>query len=86
MPMAANELIASTIRLRPWRATTEAISGSGFRIPVDVSQWIRPTCEIDESAARSRSTSCGVVGVSSAVSKVESRRPIIRTSFAIRVP
>ena len=32
-PIAANELIASTMRLLPWRATTAAISGSGFRMP-----------------------------------------------------
>ena len=74
------------IRLFPWRATTAAISGSGFRMPVEVSQWISPTCVIDGSAPSRRSTSCGVVGTSSAVSKTDSRRPIIRVSFAIRVP
>ena len=83
---AAKLDIASTISRRPCRATTAAISGSGFRMPVEVSQWISPTCVIVVSAASSRSTSSGVVGTSSAVSKVDSRRPIICVSFAIRVP
>ena len=61
----------------PWRATTAAISGSGLRMPVDVSQWMRPTCVIDGSCASRRSTSCAVVGTSSAVSNVVRRRPII---------
>ncbi len=77
MPIAPNELIASTMRLLPWRSTTAAISGSGLRMPVEVSQWMRPTCVIDASAFSSRSTSAGVVGTSSAVSNVVTLRPII---------
>ena len=38
MGSAPNELIASTMSRLAWRATTAAIAGSGFRIPVDVSQ------------------------------------------------
>ncbi len=83
---AAKELIASTMRLRPWRATTAAISGSGFRMPVDVSQWMRPTWVIDRSAASRRSTSCAAIAQSSATSNVDTRRPIIAASLAIRVP
>ena len=83
---APNELIASTIRRRPWRATTAAIAASGFRMPVEVSQWMSPTCVIDASFASSRSTSSAVVGTSSAVSNVDTRRPIICASFAMRLP
>ena len=86
MPIAPNELIASTMRLLPWRSTTAAISGSGFRMPVDVSQWMRPTCVIDGSAFSSRSTSAAVVGTSSAVSNVVTLRPIICVSLASRRP
>ena len=83
---APNELIASTIRLLPWRATTAAIARSGFSMPVEVSQWMRPTWVIDGSRASSRSTSSAVVGTSSAVSNVESLRPIISVSLAMRLP
>ena len=86
MPIAPNELIASTMRLLPWRSTTAAISGSGLRMPVEVSQWMRPTCVIDGSALSSRSTSAGVVGTSSAVSNVVTLRPIICVSLARRRP
>ena len=78
--------MASTIRLLPRAETTSAISDSGLRIPVDVSQWISPTCVMDGSASRRRATSAAVVGTSSAVSKVERRRPIISVSFAMRLP
>jgi hypothetical protein len=36
--MAPNELIASTMRLLPWRSTTAAISGERIQDAVDVSQ------------------------------------------------
>ena len=39
-------------------------------MPVEVSQWISPTCVIEASASSSRATSAAVVDTSSAVSKV----------------
>ncbi|MNJ76877.1 hypothetical protein D3C77_742590 [compost metagenome] len=67
---APNELMASMIRRLPWRAMTAAISASGLRMPVLVSQWISATWVMLASAASRRSTSPAVVGWSSAVSKV----------------
>jgi hypothetical protein len=40
---APKELIASTIRARPCRRTTAAISSNGFRMPDVVSQWTMAT-------------------------------------------
>ena len=42
-------------------------------MPVDVSQWMSPTCVIDGSALSSRSTSCGVVG--DVLGRLERRDP-----------
>ena len=55
-------------------------------MPVEVSQWIRPTCVIDGSASSTRATSAAVVGTSSAVSNADSLRPIISVSLASRLP
>src|SRR2546428_3751772 len=86
MAIAPKLLIASTMRLLPRVATAAAISGNGLRMPVEVSEWINPTCVMDASASRARATSPAVVGTSSAVSNVLSLRPIISVSLAIRLP
>ena len=83
---APNELIASTIRRLPARATPSAISASGFRMPVDVSQWTSATWVIDGSSRSRLSTAATGAGTSSAVSRTLTRRPIIPASFARRVP
>ncbi|MCY1463925.1 hypothetical protein D9M71_818880 [compost metagenome] len=81
---APNELMASMIRRLPWRWITWAISASGLRMPVLVSQWIKATWVTAGSAASRRSTSAAVVGWSSAVSKVLWARPSTLQIFARR--
>ncbi|MNG33037.1 hypothetical protein D3C84_1191850 [compost metagenome] len=74
------------IRRLPCCAMTWAISGSGLRMPVLVSQWISATWVMLASARSRRSTSAAVVGSSSAVSKVLKERPSTSQIFARRLP
>src|SRR6202140_2041368 len=73
--MAPKELIASMIKPRPRFATTVAISGRGFRIPVPVSQCTCATCVIAGSAPSAASIRAGSAGSCSPCARTAASRP-----------
>src|ERR1700686_3929289 len=73
--MAPKELIASMIKPRPRFATTVAISGRGFRIPVPVSQCTCATCVIEGSASSAASIRAGSAGSCSPCARTAASRP-----------
>ena len=84
MSIAPKELIASTIKPLPWRAQTAAMSCSGLRIPVPVSQCTCATWVIAGSRAIASSTMAAVGCLSSAMSIATCARPSTLRIFTMR--
>src|SRR5688572_27575075 len=73
--IAPNELIASTMRPRFWRAHACAMSARGLRIPVPVSQCTCATCVMAGSRASASSTIAPLAIRSSGMSSATCARP-----------